>query len=155
MLFHNIAASTLATLALLFSPALSLPSQHEDTLSAQALDLTVKYYGYNNCADGGGPNRDYSAGACLRLPESSHGVKITGRRQGCYCELTIFLTANSIFGGPCLPRVFCAQWWDIRVQIVRVHRKSLTTRCATILATGGTLSVSSADHSTWSAELPV
>jgi hypothetical protein len=101
MHFNNIAVGILAPLTLLFSPVLSLPSQHEDTLESRALDLTVKYYGFNNCADGGGPARDYSAGTCLELPESSHGVKITSRRGGCYRKLTMFFPVNRICGGPC------------------------------------------------------
>jgi hypothetical protein len=85
MLFNNFIA-----LAFAAAPALALPSENlalAREVSAQALDITVKFHSTTVCDDSGGPDRDYVSGTCLPLPESSHGVRIISRREGCRRKL--------------------------------------------------------------------
>lgn len=83
MLLSHLISSTLAVIAALTPSALAMP---QDDVSPQSLDVKLQWHSKTNCIDSGGPKREYSAGPCMPLPESTHGVDIVDRRGSCYSK---------------------------------------------------------------------
>ena len=79
MMFTNLSITALGMLSLLVSGAIALP--HEP----RGLDVKLKWHEKTGCGDKGGPERDYSDGACLDLTESTRGVEILDLRGSCHC----------------------------------------------------------------------
>lgn len=81
MIFNNLSITAIAMVSLLLPAALATP---EPSLESRGLDVRLKWHATGSCNGGGGPARDYSAGACLDLPGTTKGVEILDRRPGCY-----------------------------------------------------------------------
>lgn len=79
MLFSNFASSALAVIAVLAPSALA-----QDDVSPQSLDIEWKNHSKTTCKDSGGPTRQYNAGDCLALHESTHALDILDKRGSCY-----------------------------------------------------------------------
>lgn len=95
-MFKGFSISTLAVLPLLLTSAIAHPAPEAEpepeSLETRSLDATVKWHNDRHCGGSGGPKRDYSAGTCLPLSQSTYSVKILDLRAGCIRKYLLFLS---------------------------------------------------------------
>ena len=75
--------STIAVLPFLLTAVAAHPEPQPESLESRSLDATVKWHKDHHCGGAGGPKRDYSAGACLPLSQSTLSVEILDLKAGC------------------------------------------------------------------------
>ncbi|PLN82609.1 hypothetical protein BDW42DRAFT_192816 [Aspergillus taichungensis] len=78
MMSSNLSIAAAGVLSLLVSGAIAQP--HEP----RGLDVKLKWHERTSCDDKGGPEGDYSDGACLDLAESTRGVEILDLSGSCH-----------------------------------------------------------------------
>lgn len=85
MMISNIPITAIAMISLLL-PGVIAESGPDGGLGTQSLDIKLKWHATGSCNGQGGPERDYSNGACLDIPGTTRGVEILDRKAGCYSK---------------------------------------------------------------------